>query len=280
MPVRMRARVSLILACLLFLVLGNAYADIVPAWEAPDEPWHQVYIDVLAAESRLPTLEETYEAHHPPLYYLWPAIALRTLEIEKVEHAPYNPRFPFAPAAYLHTPDDPSAGALRLLRGFSLMLGVPFLCLVFATARRMECLVQLSSQGRDSDVSSNADAPGIQTASGSFGNPNAWLSTPILAALLAALWPQWLFIAAVISNDTLAALLGAGMLYALLRAFETPAWKPHMAAVFLLAAGILTKLNMLVLLPIVFATPFSSMASTKNCVLRLPQGSQYIRSSC
>jgi hypothetical protein len=36
----------------------------------PDEPYHLEYIHTLAAERRLPKGTETYEAHHPPVYYV------------------------------------------------------------------------------------------------------------------------------------------------------------------------------------------------------------------
>ena len=65
------------MACVLvYLVVGAAYLSVVPAWEAPDEPWHAVYVEVLAA-GRLPQAVDTYEWQQPPAYYAFLAGGLR-----------------------------------------------------------------------------------------------------------------------------------------------------------------------------------------------------------
>jgi len=111
-------RAGILLVVLVYVGTGALYGEAVPPWEAPDEPWHMAYAEALAA-GRLPAAEETYEAHQPPLYYVWPALAVRALGISKIPRAPDNPTFPFATAAYLHPPGDPGEPLLRLVRTFA-----------------------------------------------------------------------------------------------------------------------------------------------------------------
>ncbi|MGH2366187.1 MAG: hypothetical protein ACRDHX_16265, partial [Chloroflexota bacterium] len=84
------ARALLGLIVLLYVALGLAFAQLVPAWQAPDEPAHYNYVKYLADHAQLPVLERgdypstgppgprdaltniaayRYESHQPPLYY-------------------------------------------------------------------------------------------------------------------------------------------------------------------------------------------------------------------
>ena len=153
---------------------------VVPAWEAPDEPWHLAYAEVLAS-GRLPSADDTYEYHHPPGGYLWPALTLRALGWNAVPRAAYEPRFPLAANAYLHPMDDPGAAMLRLLRAVNGLLAAPACALAWAAARR------LRRGGRG--------------------------PSPILAAGLVILMPMTPFAAATVTNDTAAWLAGACLWY-------------------------------------------------------------------
>jgi hypothetical protein len=76
---------------------------------------------------------------------------------------------------------------------------------------------------------------------------------PVATAVLAGLTPQFLFTSSVIGNDVLANLLGAALLYRLLRLQSDPAPLPPRASLTtagLLAAGMLTKLSLVTLLPV------------------------------
>ncbi len=55
--------------CLVYLALGFLHAQGLGTFKAGDESRHARYAIVLAEHGRLPTLEETKAAKHPPLYY-------------------------------------------------------------------------------------------------------------------------------------------------------------------------------------------------------------------
>ncbi len=212
------------LLIVLHLLMGQAFILATPPWEAPDEPWHLAYAEALAA-GHLPTAEETYEHHHPPLYYLWPALGLHAIGLHGVERAPYNPRYPFAAAAYLHPPGAPDEAPMRLLRGLSGLFGALAVALTWAAARR-------AARGR-------SDAEGL-----------AFLTAGLVAAL-----PQLAAVTHAISNDGLATVAGAGLLYALLRwadfAVDSTAGGALRAGLGLgawLVLALLTKLNALALI--------------------------------
>ena len=82
------------------------------------------YAEVLSS-GRLPTADDSYEYHHPPGGYLWPALILRALGWSAVPRAAYEPRFPLAANAYLHPTADPGAAMLRLLRAVNGLLAAP-----------------------------------------------------------------------------------------------------------------------------------------------------------
>ena len=213
----------------LYLLLGAGMMDAVPPWEAPDETWHAAYAEALAAGA-LPTLEQTYEAHHPPLYYLWPAAWMRVLGRHPLPSAEHNPYYPFATSVFLHPPGEPLAPVLRLLRFLSSLLVLPSMALVGCAAATL----------------AKARRPAGRPA-----------RTALLAMLLFGLWPQWLFVSHTINNDTAAVLAGAllctGVVWALL-AHESGARRAQ-AAWILLGIGAATavgaKLNAAVLLPAV-----------------------------
>ena len=180
MHARLRATVPAILVLLGAQALLLRHLAVVPAWEAPDEPWHLAYAEALAV-GHPPTAAETYEYHHPPGAYLWTALALRGLGWEALPRGAYEPRFPLAANAYLHPPDDPGASRLRLLRAWNGLLLAPALALAWAAARR------LRRRRR--------------------GPPAA------VAAALVFLLPMTPFTAATVTNDTAALLAGAWLWY-------------------------------------------------------------------
>jgi hypothetical protein len=130
-------RVSL----LVFVLLGSAYAWVVPIGEAPDEPAHLAYVDHVVGERALPQAEPAagplaYESYQPPLDYLVSAGLLAVVHGRPVEY-PFvaNPGLDFHQAgsrAFLPKPDAASRAwairKLRLARLFWGMLTVLFVC--------------------------------------------------------------------------------------------------------------------------------------------------------
>lgn len=249
---RLGARAGVAALILLHLALGTRYARAVPAWEAPDEPWHLVYAELLA-RGRAPTAADTYQHHHPPLFYGWTALGLRLLDAPpEIPRAPDNPRAPFDVAAYLHPPDDPGTPWLRLLRfwaGLATALLVP---LTWCVARR---------------------GLGRRRGLGSGRGTRAWDGAPFLAALLVATLPQLLFIGHSISNDGLVALWGALACYGMLRWVQGVGlgnWRGDRAALLCMGLGfglgLWTKLTILGLVPaLVLALALGARADARAC---------------
>jgi hypothetical protein len=187
-----------------FGVLAVLYSLVTPAWEAPDEVAHFVYVKRLLTERALPVQQVGVlgVAHHPPLYYVLAALAAWPADLSDPSGAfRPNPRFIWAEQggrdvnAARHTTSEtfPYAGhalALHLGRLVSVLLGMATVGLVVLTAR---------------DVFPERRA--------------VWL----LAGALVAFNPQFLFISAALNNDAMAALGGAGAVRATVQAWRDPA---------------------------------------------------------
>ena len=96
---------------MVYISLAVGFALRIPEWQPYDEPWHFTYIDKLAREKRMPTVEESTEVHQPPLYY-----ALMSLTISK--RTPYS-------------------GICTRLRLSSLIFGVFTLGVIFFTLKKL-----------------------------------------------------------------------------------------------------------------------------------------------
>jgi 4-amino-4-deoxy-L-arabinose transferase-like glycosyltransferase len=53
-----------------FFAMAIIFSICIPTWQNSDEPFHYYYVKYLLRDHRLPTRDETYQAAHPPLYYL------------------------------------------------------------------------------------------------------------------------------------------------------------------------------------------------------------------
>jgi 4-amino-4-deoxy-L-arabinose transferase-like glycosyltransferase len=219
---------------LVFVLLAAWYSLTIPLGEAPDEVPHFTYVRYLAQHGRLPTTTEEHEAFQPPLYYALGAAL--TFWIEDEPDAPFAVRAnahydvsdPRAPKnLLLHTADEawPYRGwtlAWHLLRLLSIALGAITVWAVFHLGR-----VLFPAQ------------PAI----------------PLTMAALTAFTPQFLFMSAVANNDNAATAFSALVLWqaaALLRATERPyIWKRSLTLGLLLGLGLLSKANLIALLPIV-----------------------------
>ena len=231
-----RDRSWVLLAAVLFsyVALATWYSAAIPLGEAPDEVPHFTYIRYLAQHGRLPTTTDEHEAWQPPLYYALGAAL--TFWSDDLPDAPFairtNAYFdvadPRAPKnLLLHSADEawPYRGwalAWHLVRLLSIALGAVTVWAVYRLGR-----VLFPTQ------------PAI----------------PLTMAALTAFTPQFLFLSAVVNNDNAAIMFSALVLWqraALLHATEgAQIWRRSAFLGLLLGLGLLSKANIIVLLPIV-----------------------------
>ena len=227
-----------------YVLLALAYSLGTPPWEAPDEPSHYLYAEYLAAHGALPPeappqrgnywedgyVTSLYEWHQVPLYYalVAPQIALVNMlspgTIPQV-FPPVDPGFPedvdnlFAPPDDSPSPPFSSSG-LRLVRLFSVVLGLGTLLVVYRVA--------LLASGGDQAV--------------------ALTATGFMAFI-----PQYTFISGYVTNDNLVILISALCLLAFLTLLkpsnERIMWRVAGAGV-LLALALYTKLSLLFVVPL------------------------------
>jgi hypothetical protein len=192
-----RPRLALLAILGLYFLLGALYGILAPALEKPDEEWHFAYIRYLAQRGALPpiTTDENQnpalqEAGQPPLFYATAAGAAHLLGLDLA--APGLSRNPYwayptrgtvndNKNRWVHRAGEWRAASLRpqlVLRLLSLVLG----------------------------------AAAVVSAYGSARAVRAPTTVALVAALLVATVPQYLFIASSVSNDALVtALMGAAL---------------------------------------------------------------------
>ncbi len=155
-------RFAIPLAALLvaYLALALAYNAVTRLNYAPDEPWHYKYVESIALRSQIPSLAETHQAQHPPLYYalaaLWYRVGALVLQGDALEH---------------------------WVRFLSAVLGVGILLLIFALAREFlpdRPLAQIAT------LAASAFLPLFTYLSGAVNNDplNILLFTAVLLALV------------------------------------------------------------------------------------------------
>ncbi len=242
------ATLGLMIILLGVLLQTALYAFFVPAWEAPDEPAHYLYVAYVARYARPPNpsplhlaepfyangyVTSMYEWYHPALGYAWQAIAYRAIQIfdptllpaEFPEISPAFARNPFE-QAYLFVPSRASPfdlphshlGILGV-RLFSTLLVLPLIWAVYHTA-----LAMLPNQ------------PGFALAT----------------AGMVGFIPQFNFISATIRNDTVNNLMSALCILALTRFLAQPSHQPGRYAFVigtLLGITCITKANSIFLIP-------------------------------
>ena len=179
---------SLAAIATIYLALTLAYAIAVPPWEAPDEPAHFLYVNALAETGQPPApsppqrdsfwkegyVTSVYEWYQPPLYYALaaPVIAANrsfALVPSFNSFPEINPPFPLAVRLFVAQPFRFTE--IYLLRILSALIGLATVFTVHALARRL------------------------------FPQEKA---LPVLAAGFVAFIPQFNFLHAYITNDTLA----------------------------------------------------------------------------
>ncbi|HKP51849.1 MAG TPA: hypothetical protein VJ183_04265 [Chloroflexia bacterium] len=196
-PDKRRERVALLALIALYLASAYGFAVVTPYGEAPDEFSHLAYIEHIVNFGKVPDITPssyTYESFEPPLYYLVAAFAVatgRTLTSKDLR-APLAPPVYVRPnrqpgidlAVLLHPPEDRWPFTVYMLRFYSVLLGLGLIVLTYATARAIVPW----------------PAPAI---------------VPLSATAFAALIPQANFIRASISNENLADLISAFVVWLL-----------------------------------------------------------------
>jgi hypothetical protein len=225
-------RFGWLLPLVLYAALSLLYFFAIPVGESPDEPGHLQCIEQVALAERLPLQEPNpqgvawwsrervtsgYMCYHMPLYYVamgwWvERVAALTDTGVTFEFPPSNPTFEQTAVMFTHTnkptlwalPEPPALWSMRLI---AMALGAVVVWGSYMFARRL-----LPQQ------------------------PLA----PILAAVLVAGWPQFLFLSRSINNDGLATALAVGVLIVLSNIGRP--WR-YVAACLLVLLALLTKVS-------------------------------------
>ncbi len=229
-------RYLLFLIIAAFIALTLVYSLTVPLFEGPDEIWHYAFADHLASGGGLPVFDVNQPATflrngaHPPLYYA--LIAALIAPIDRADF-PADYRFNLAspkitpgatgtsPNLLIHTAREDSpfhntALAGHLARLVSIALSTLTVLGAFYVARRLL---------RDDRLA-------------------------LLATALVAFIPQFVYGAALINNDALAAASATWLLYALLRLMDSTQWRWAALSGVLLGITLLSKIGMIAVLPL------------------------------
>lgn len=229
-----RGRWPIAVLLTVYLTLASLYNVATPIFEAPDEFWHFRFANQLARGEGLPVLQQDpaentagQEGGQPPLYYALGALLtswINTGDRESVSvRSIYMERLGEGPNLFVHTPREhfPYRGttlAVHLMRLLSTVMGAITIAFTYLIALRVL---------------------------------NGARGLPLACAGLVALIPQFLFVSAAISNDTLVIMLSTIILYLGIVVVDSGA--TLRLSVFLgtaLAAAALAKISGLGLLPL------------------------------
>ena len=237
-----RRSIALILA--LFLLVGFAYSAINPLHEATDELRHYRFVQHLIQRRSLPVQGEaagvacTIQGHHPPLYYATAALVTFWIDTGRdvCYQPPVNPFWAYRywevghdnKNQYLHGPDEAfpwrgEALAAHLARVVNLLFGALTVWLTWATAR-------VIWPGR----------PALATGSAAF----------------VAFNPMFLYMAAAINNDVVAAAAGAAVIYACVRLLHDErgrSWRWGVVLGALYGLALMSKFNLVAILVVIEA---------------------------
>lgn len=232
-----------------YVVLTLAYSVISPLFEAPDEWLHYQFIRHIVEQRSLPvqSIDTPTEFHQPPLYYVLGALVNAPFEDDGYEPRlnvfwRYDGQPPLADNKnlYLHTsheafPYRGTALAMHVLRGFSILLGLVTLLIVYQLARAVFAA-------------------------------RPWLS--LGALVITAYTPQFLFSTSSVNNDVLVTLLGAAIIWWSVRAVQRGlSWRATIVGGLLCAAALLTKLSAGALILVV---ALAVLLAPRQRVSRLP----------
>ncbi len=229
----MKQHLPIIIVLLAFLGLAGLYSAMIPLGEGPDEQGHAAYVFFLAREGRLPVQRAERaesdvpgEGHQPPLAYALaaPLVTWLPLEERKLLDQPGNRRFTWAGGNQVNAvahgtrerwPWNGTVLAWHLARLASVVCGAATVGFTYLAARALE--------QRNQTI------------------------IPLLAALLIACNPQFLFSSALVSNDALLAALSALLLW--LVAGQPSSWRVIVSG-GVLGLALITKQSAFALAPI------------------------------
>jgi 4-amino-4-deoxy-L-arabinose transferase-like glycosyltransferase len=214
----------------LFIALALSYTLTIPLGEAYDEWAHFAYIRYVVNHHELPASgqrlvpEVAWDAtHHPPLYYLFGALATSGIEMSDNLRPRPNPHLPdgYTLNAYIQGPESqwPWSGSvlgMRIARGVSMLMGALTVLLTYHIGRRLA-----------------PDRPEIALAS----------------MAIVALMPQFLFTSSIITNDIAIALLTTLAVFLSIRFIQAPSFWGVFWLMLTTLAALLTKANGVALLP-------------------------------
>jgi 4-amino-4-deoxy-L-arabinose transferase-like glycosyltransferase len=233
----------LYLICAAYVALATIYSLATPIFEASDELWHYPMVKYVADHSLglpQPDPQEAWrqQGGQPPLYYMLAAIltgGIDTSDMDTVRrqnpHADIGVVRPDGNANMIvHRAEAegfPWRGATlaaHVARFFSVVLGLGTVIITYALAREI------------------------------FPN---WPSVAVGAAALTAFLPMFLFISGSVNNDNLSNLLGNLLMLLmarLLKVTTAPHWRVYIFNGIVTGAGLLSKLNIGFMIPLVALT--------------------------
>ena len=244
-------RYAILFILIAFVCLALTYSLVTPLFEGPDEIWHYAFADHLANGGGLPVFDASKPATflrngaHPPLYY-W-LIAALIAPIDRSDF-PAEYRFNLAspritpgsqsdrPNLLVHTAREnfPYQGAVlagHIARLVSIVLGVLTIIGVWQVAKRL-----LPTHDR----------------------------LALAATALAAFVPQFVYGAAMINNDALAAAAVTWLLYALLRLADDLSLRWAVISGMLFGVTLLSKIGMIAVVPVPVMALFLNRQDTKT----------------
>lgn len=231
-------RAALWLLVALYLICAVGFAAVTPYGEAPDEPNHLRYIEYLERFHAMPEIalgNYTGEAFQPPLYYMLGAsivVVARKATGYPSREAQLTPPLRQRSndievsgklAFFEHPPGERWLFWPYVLRAPSILMGLGVVLLTYATARAL------------------VPRPASSTV-------------PLVATAFAALIPQANSIRASISNENLAELVGAWIMWMLVLHLNKPASKRRIVWLGIaLGLAFITKISVtLLLLPVLW----------------------------
>jgi len=221
---------------IVFVALSLVYSLTVPLFEGPDEIWHYAFANHLASGGGLPVFDVTQPATflrngaHPPLYY-----ALIASLIAPIDRSDFPAEYRFNLASPRITPG--AAGTSPNLLIHTAREDFPFRNT--ALAGHLARLVSI--------------ALGTLTVVGIFYAAGRLLHDDrlaLIATAFVAFIPQFVYGAALINNDALAAASATWLLYALLRLMDDGRWHWAVLSGVLLGITLLSKIGMIAVLPL------------------------------
>jgi hypothetical protein len=224
-----------------FLLIGLAFSIVNPLHEATDELRHYRFIRHLIQMDALPVQGElpcSTQSHHPPLYYATAALLTGAIDTGRdvCYEPPGNPFWAYRywevgrdnKNQYLHGPDESfpwrgEALVVHLARMVNLLIGAATVWLTWATA-------QVIWPDR------------LALAAGAAG--------------FVAFNPMFLYMAAAINNDVIAALAGAAITYACVRLLYDRrglSWRWGLGLGLLYGIALMSKFNLAAIIVVIEA---------------------------